>query len=112
MKSLVALVALLLALPTFAASHPNVLVILADDEGWGDLSFNGNTNVSTPKIDGLAAQGAILDRFFVCPVCSPTRAEFLTGRYHPRGGVHSTSTGGERLNLDEMTIAQTIKAAG
>ncbi len=94
------------------STKPNILVILADDEGWGDLSINGNTNVSTPNIDSLANSGALLERFFVCPVCSPTRAEFLTGRYHPRGGVHSTSTGGERLNLDEMTIAQTFKAAG
>jgi arylsulfatase A-like enzyme len=60
----------------------------------------------------LAKDGALLDRFYACPVCSPTRAEFLTGRYHPRGGVHSTSTGGERLNLDEKTIGDTFKAAG
>ncbi|MBE3099804.1 MAG: sulfatase-like hydrolase/transferase [Planctomycetes bacterium] len=92
--------------------RPNILVILADDQGWGDLSAHGNSNLSTPNIDSLAKAGALLERFFVCPVCSPTRAEFLTGRYHPRGGVHSTSTGGERLNLDEKTIGDTFKAAG
>lgn len=92
--------------------RPNVLVILADDQGWGDLSINGNTNLSTPNIDSLARDGALLDRFFVCPVCAPTRAEFLTGRYHSRGGVRGVSTGAERLNLDEKTIAQTFKAAG
>ena len=92
--------------------RPNIVIILSDDQGWGDLSVNGNTNISTPHIDGLAKAGAILDRFFVCPVCSPTRAEFLTGRYHPRGGVHNVTTGGERLNLDERTIAQVFKAAG
>ena len=91
---------------------PNVIVILTDDQGWGDLSLNGNTNLSTPNIDGMAKEGAMFDRFYVCPVCSPTRAEFLTGRYHPRSGVYSTSAGGERMNLDEMTIAQTFKAAG
>jgi arylsulfatase A-like enzyme len=95
-----------------AAARPNVVIILADDQGWGDLSVNGNTNLSTPNIDSLARDGAIFDRFFVCPVCSPTRAEFLTGRYHPRGGVYSTSTGGERLNLGERTIAEAFKAAG
>lgn len=95
-----------------AAARPNILIVLADDMGWGDLSSNGNTNVSTPKIDSIGKAGATLDRYFVCPVCSPTRAEFLTGRYHPRGGVHDVSTGGERLNLDEQTIAQVFKSAG
>lgn len=93
-------------------SRPNVIVILTDDQGWGDLSLNGNLNLSTPNIDQLAAEGARFDRFYVCPVCSPTRAEFLTGRYHPRGGVYSTSAGGERLDLDEVTIGDTFKAAG
>jgi arylsulfatase A-like enzyme len=95
-----------------AAERPNVVVILTDDQGWGDLSVNGNRNLSTPNIDSLARDGAMFDRFFVCPVCSPTRAEFLTGRYHPRGGVYSTSAGGERLDLDEMTIGQTFQKGG
>jgi arylsulfatase A-like enzyme len=95
-----------------AAERPNVLVILTDDQGWGDLSLSGNTNLNTPHVDSLARDGASLDRFYVCPVCSPTRAEFLTGRYHPRSGVYSTSAGGERMNLDELTIADTFQAAG
>ncbi len=95
-----------------AAERPNVVIILADDQGWGDLSVHGNTNLQTPHIDSLARDGAMFDRFYVCPVCSPTRAEFLTGRYHPRGGVFSTSTGGERLDLDESTIAQAFQQAG
>lgn len=94
------------------AKQPNVLVFLTDDQGWGDLSLNGNRNLSTPNIDSLASEGASFDRFYVCPVCSPTRAEFLTGRYHPRCGVYSTSAGGERLDLDEATIAESFKAAG
>lgn len=94
------------------AKQPNVVVILTDDQGWGDLSLNGNTNLSTPNIDSLARDGASFDRFYVCPVCSPTRAEFLTGRYHPRSNVFSTSAGGERMDLDEKTIADTFKAAG
>lgn len=103
---------LVLPAPGLAIERPNVVVILADDQGWGDLSVSGNTNLRTPNIDSLARDGAIFDRFFVCPVCSPTRAEFLTGRYHPRGGVWSTSTGGERLDLDEKTIGDSFKAAG
>ncbi len=95
-----------------AASRPNIVIILADDQGWGDLGVHGNTNLNTPHIDSLARDGALFDRFFVCPVCSPTRAEFLTGRYHPRGGVSGVSLGAERLNLDETTIADTFRAAG
>jgi arylsulfatase A-like enzyme len=94
------------------APRPNVVVILTDDQGWGDLSVHGNTNLSTPNIDTLARDGALFDRFFVCPVCSPTRAEFLTGRYHPRSGVYSTSSGGERMDLDERTIGDAFRAAG
>ncbi len=94
------------------ATRPNVVVILTDDQGWGDLRHNGNTDVRTPYIDSLARDGARFDRFYVSPVCSPTRAEFLTGRYHPRSGVYSTSSGGERMDLDELTIADTFKAAG
>ncbi len=93
-------------------TRPNIVIVLADDQGWGDLSLHGNSNLQTPHIDSLAKDGAMFDRFFVCPVCSPTRAEFLTGRYHARGGVFSTSTGGERLDLDEKTVAQTFQAAG
>jgi len=95
-----------------ARRKPNVVVFLSDDQGWGDLSIHGNTNLSTPNIDSLARDGALFERFFVCPVCSPTRAEFLTGRYHARGGVRGVSTGQERLDLDERTIADTFQAAG
>jgi arylsulfatase A-like enzyme len=95
-----------------AARRPNIVAILADDQGWGDLSVHGNRNLSTPNIDSLARDGALLERFFVCSVCAPTRAEFLTGRYYARGGVRGVSTGQERLNLDEHTIAQTFKASG
>jgi arylsulfatase A-like enzyme len=94
------------------AAPPNVIVFLADDAGWGDYSHNGNTNIRTPNIDSIATGGAKFDRFYVCAVCAPTRAEFLTGRYHPRGGVRGVSTGQERLNLDERTVADAFKAAG
>ena len=94
------------------ASRPNVLVLLADDQGWGDLGMNGNAAVRTPRLDSLARQGAVFEHFYVQPVCSPTRAELLTGRYHPRGGVSGTSAGAERLDLDEHTIAETFREAG
>ncbi|MDP6111303.1 MAG: sulfatase-like hydrolase/transferase [Planctomycetota bacterium] len=112
-QDLLALIAFcLIQLANLCAEPPNIVVILSDDQGWGDLSLNGNKNLSTPNIDSLARDGASFDRFFVCPVCSPTRAEFLTGRYHARSGVYSTSAGGERMDLDETTIGDTFKAAG
>lgn len=107
-----AFLCLFVALCARAAERPNVLVILTDDQGWGDLSLHGNTNLETPAVDSLAREGAAFEAFYVCAVCSPTRAEFLTGRYHPRGGVSSTSTGGERLDLDEQTLAQFFEQAG
>jgi len=91
---------------------PNVVIILTDDQGWGDLSHSGNTNLSTPHIDHLARKGVSFDRFYVQPVCSPTRAELLTGRYHLRSGVYGTSSGEERLDLDEVTLADVFKAVG
>jgi arylsulfatase A-like enzyme len=95
-----------------ADDRPNVIIFLADDQGYGDFSYTGNDDIATPNIDGLARDGAFVQNFYVSPVCSPTRAEFLTGRYASRCGVYSTSGGGERLDLDESTIADEFKSAG
>lgn len=94
------------------AKPPNVIIILTDDQGWGDLSMNGNTNLSTPNIDGIARDGATFDNFYVCAVCSPTRAELMTGRYNFRSGIYSTGGGGERMDVDETTMADVFKNAG
>ena len=91
---------------------PNVILILADDQGWGDLSSSGNTNLNTPNIDSLKSNGASFENFYVQPVCSPTRAELLTGRYFTRMGVYETSSGGERFNLNDTTIAELLKNEG
>lgn len=106
------LLCLALAAFSLAAAPPNVVIFLADDAGWGDYGASGNTQLRTPNIDSLASGGVSLDRFYVCPVCAPTRAEFLTGRYHPRGGVKGVSTGQERLDPSEKTLADALKAAG
>ena len=100
------------AAPAEAAKRPNLVIFLADDAGWGDYSHSGNRQVATPNIDSIAKQGVSFDRFFVCPLCAPTRAEFLTGRYYPRGGVRGVSTGEERLDLGEKTVADAFQAAG
>ncbi len=91
---------------------PNIVIFLTDDQGWGDLSAHGNTNLKTPNIDSLARDGASFENFYVCAVCAPTRAEFLTGRYHPRTGVSGVSEGTERINPDETTLADFLKTAG
>lgn len=95
-----------------AQSPPNIVIIMADDQGWGDLSLHGNPNIRTPNIDALADNGLQFNHFYVDPVCSPTRAAMLTGRYAVRGGVYATSAGGERLDLDEKTLPEYFKAAG
>ena len=93
-------------------SKPNVILIMTDDQGWGDLSLNGNPNLSTPNIDAIAEHGVSFENFYVQPVCSPTRAELLTGRHYTKLGVYDTSAGGERLNLGETTIAEILKKEG
>jgi len=93
-------------------TQPNIVLILTDDQGWGDLSINGNKNVQTPHIDSIGLNGLTFENFFVQPVCSPTRAELLTGRYSARTGVYSTSAGGERIDLDEITLAEVLKENG
>lgn len=94
------------------AQPPNVILILADDQGWGDLGHHGNTNLQTPHLDALAANGVSFTQFFVQPVCSPTRAELLTGRFFTDLGVHGTSAGGERMDTDVATLADVLKNAG
>ena len=97
-----------------APARPNLVFILADDMGWGDVGFHGG-EIKTPNIDKLAAAGARLEQFYVQPVCSPTRAAFMTGRYPIRHGLH---IGVVRpwarygLPLDERTLPQALKEAG
>ncbi len=111
----VVMVALLATKPSLAGDpgqHPNVVVILTDDQGWGDLSAHGNSNLQTPNLDSLLRDGTSFDSFYVCQVCAPTRAEFLTGRYYPKTGVSGVSRGQGRLNSDETTIAKLFQKAG
>ncbi len=95
-----------------AQSRPNIVLILADDMGWGDMSSHGNPVVETPVLDRLAAQGARFERFYVSPLCAPTRASLLTGRYHLRTGVASVTSGLETMRSSEVTLAEVFKTAG
>lgn len=95
-----------------AADNPNVVVLLADDQGWGDLSLHGNRDIRTPNIDSIAKSGTRFHHFFVCHLCAPTRAEFLTGQYFLRNGVRGVSQGEERLNYNIPTIANYFRDAG
>ena len=89
--------------------NPNVLIFLTDDQGWGDLSINGNPNLKTPNIDQIAKNGARFQRFYVSPVCSPTRAELLTGKFFVRSGVNGVTKGYERMNIDHKLISNFFK---
>lgn len=91
---------------------PNVLLILADDQGYGDLSCHGNTEIETPNLDRLASESIEFARFYVCPVCAPTRASLLTGRYNLKTGVHGVTAGKETMAADETTIGEAFNAAG
>jgi arylsulfatase A len=98
--------------PGGPAGKPNVVMILADDMGWGDLRCHGNENIDTPNLDRLAAESVDLERFYVSPVCSPTRASMLTGRHYLRTGVRRTAENYETMRAEEVTIAEALKAAG
>jgi arylsulfatase A-like enzyme len=94
------------------SSHPNVVLIMTDDQGWGDIHSHGNEKLDTPVLDKLAADGVRFERFYVSPVCAPTRASLLTGRYHLRTGVSWVTRGLETMRSEEVTIAEGLKQAG
>jgi arylsulfatase A-like enzyme len=106
------LLGVLFSAPCMGAARPNVLLIITDDQGWGDISRNGNPHLRTPHIDRIAAEGASVQRFYVSPVCSPTRSSLLTGRWNFRTGVTDTYIGRSMMHADETTIAEALKSAG
>jgi arylsulfatase A-like enzyme len=92
--------------------RPNVIVVLTDDQAYADLGIHGNPHVRTPHIDRFAREGTQFSRFYVSPVCSPTRASLLTGRHAYRTGVIHTSRGGAKMHGDEVTLAEQLRSAG
>lgn len=94
----------------FAVDRPHIVLVMADDQGWGETSYNGHPILKTPNLDAMAANGLRFDRFYAGgPVCSPTRSSVLTGRSHNRTGVQSH---GYPLRLQERTLAQALQQVG
>ena len=101
--------------PTDAAAaptRPNILFILTDDQGIGDLSLAGNDSIRTPNMDRLLQMGARFDRFYVSPVCAPTRASFLSGQYHPRTGAIFVTRRLETMDDAVKTLPEYLREAG
>ena len=90
-------------------AKPNVIIIMTDDQGYGDFGFTGNPHVKTPVLDNLAATSTRFTDFYVSPVCAPTRSSLMTGRQSLRTGVRDTYNGGAIMHTDEITIAELLK---
>ena len=100
------------AAESLAGRRPNIIFILTDDQGYGDLSCHGNPILKTPHIDRLHAEGVRFTDFHVSPTCSPTRSALLTGRHEFRNGVTHTILERERLTLKAVTLPEVLKSAG
>ncbi|MCI0719873.1 MAG: arylsulfatase [Acidobacteria bacterium] len=100
------------ARPEFESRRPNILLIITDDQGYGDLGAHGNPKLRTPNLDRLAGESVAFQSFYVSPVCSPTRASLLTGRYNYRTGVVDTYLGRSLMHPDEVTLAEMLATAG
>jgi arylsulfatase A-like enzyme len=94
------------------AKRPNVVLIVTDDQGYGDLSAHDNQIIKTPHLDRLYAQSVRLRDFHVNPTCSPTRAALMTGQYPTKAGVWHTIAGRSLMSKEEVTIAEVLQAAG
>ncbi|WP_289053765.1 sulfatase-like hydrolase/transferase [Carboxylicivirga marina] len=111
LKPLLSVVILLFSLNISAQERPNVILIMADDMGWGDAHYNGHSVIQTPSLDDMANEGIRFDRFYsASPVCSPTRASFLTGRHPHRTGVFTANEG--ILRPEEITISEVLQGIG
>ncbi|MHC4123011.1 MAG: arylsulfatase [Planctomycetota bacterium] len=91
---------------------PNIIFVLTDDQGFGDLGCHGNKKIETPNLDKFAAESAEFSQFYVCPVCAPTRASLMTGRYNYRTRAIDTYLGRAMMDTEEVTIAEMLKTAG
>nr|WP_299171569.1 arylsulfatase [uncultured Allomuricauda sp.] len=92
--------------------RPNVILIITDDQGYGDFGITGNDQIKTPVLDALAKESIRFNNFYVSPVCAPTRSSLMTGRYSLRTGVRDTYNGGAIMAPSEITIAEMLKQGG
>ena len=95
-----------------AGKKPNIIFLLTDDQGYGDLSSHGNPILKTPNLDRLNAEGVRFEDFCVSPTCAPTRSALLTGRHEFKNGITHTILERERLTPKATTLAQVLKTAG
>lgn len=95
-----------------AADPPNIVIVIADDQGYGDLGHTGNPIIHTPNIDALAGESTSLTNYHVAPTCSPTRAALMTGHWTDRTGVWHTINGRSMLRENEITLGQLLKDNG
>lgn len=95
-----------------AAERPNIVFVMTDDQGYWDTGATGNPHIETPNMDRLASEGACLNRYYAAPVCAPTRAGVMTGRYYLRTGLYNTRFGGDSMGLNEITVAELLAQAG
>ena len=95
-------------------SLPNMIFVMTDDQGWGDVGYNGHPKIKTPNLDAMAAAGLRFDRFYAgASVCSPTRASCLTGRNNWRVGINGPVRADEaHLPVEEITLPEALKAKG
>ncbi|MFI3288487.1 MAG: arylsulfatase [Rikenellaceae bacterium] len=94
------------------SQKPNVVLIMTDDQGWGDFGFNGNENIHTPMLDSLSEVSAHLTNFYVSPLSSTSRAGLITGRNHLRTGTYCVTRAAENMDTEETTIAEVFKENG
>lgn len=95
-----------------ATERPNIVLIITDDQGYGDLGFHGNPDIQTPTLDSLAHRSTRFPYFYVSPVCAPTRSSLMTGRYSLRTGIYDTYNGGATMATEEVTVAEVLQDAG
>src|SRR6186997_3145246 len=93
-------------------ARPNIVLVMTDDQGYGDLGVHGNPIIRTPNIDAMAKKSSVLPNFYVSPVCTPTRACLMTGRYNYRTRAIDTFRGRAMMDTSEVTIAEMLKPAG